>query len=72
MKEVQGYVSKHGVPKSRRSLKSLVAFGLFGNSEQDASQDLIDSLGFVYFDMHPQQINVRDKANGKIIAIIRR
>jgi hypothetical protein len=32
----------------------------------------IELLGHVYFQVHPQQVNIRDKANGKLIVSIRK
>ena len=70
-REVVRYLSKHGVPKSKRALKALIAIGT-GSIDGKVSQELIECLSNVNFEVHPQQINVRDKANGKIIASIRR
>lgn len=70
-REAVGYLLKNGVPKSRRALKALVAVGT-GKPDGEVSQELMDSLSFVNYEVHPQQINVRDKANGKIIASIRK
>jgi hypothetical protein len=71
-KEVARYLSKNGVPKSRRASKALFAVGTTGSPDGEVSQELMDCLTFVHFEVHPQQINVRDKANRKIIASIRR
>ncbi len=71
-REVVRYLSKNGVPKSRRASKTLIAIGVTGSLDGTVSQKLMDCLSYVYFEVHPQQINVRDKANGKIIASIRR
>ncbi len=70
-KEVSGYLSKNGVPKSRRSWKALIAVGAT-SIDGEVGQEQTDYLGDVRFEVHPQQINVRDKANGKIVASIRR
>jgi len=32
-------------------------------------QELVDRISFVIFVVHPRQINIRDKATGKIIAV---
>jgi len=71
-KEVVRYLSKNGVPKSRHASKVLIAIGVTGSPDGDVSQESMDCLSYVNFEVHPQQINVRDKANGKIIASIRR
>ena len=71
-REVVRYLSKSGVPKSRRTSKALIAVGTTGSRYGEVSQELMDCLSYVNFEVHPQQINVRDKANGKMIASIRR
>ena len=71
-REVVRYLSKNGVPKSRRASKGLIAIGTTGSLDGEVSQEMMDCLSYVNFEVHPQQINVRDKANGKIIASIRR
>jgi len=71
-REVVKDLSKNGVPKSRRALKALIAIGATGSLDGEISQELMDCLSYVNFEVHPQQINVRDKANGKIIVSIRR
>jgi hypothetical protein len=71
-REVVRYLSKNGVPKSRRASKALIAIGMTGSIDGDVSQELMNCLSYVNFEVHPQQINVRDKANGKIITSIRR
>lgn len=59
------YLKKNGIPKSRRDMKELVEL-----EYQNPDQDTVASVGFVYFQVHPQQINIRDKANGKLIVSI--
>ena len=71
-REVARYLSKNGVPKSKRASKALIAIGTTGSLDGKVSQELMDCLSYIYFEVHPQQINVRDKANGKIIASITR
>jgi len=68
--DVARALSKHGVPKDKKSLLALISMGTTDKST--INQDLVDSLGFVVFAVHPQQINVRDKQNGRIIAVISR
>jgi len=63
-------ISKNGVPKSRRAMEIMVSEGSIAKS--GVTQELIDLISFVNFAVHPQQINIRDKANGKIIAVIPR
>jgi hypothetical protein len=71
-REVIKHLSKNGVPKSRTASKALIAIGTTGSIDGKVSKESMDCLSHVIFEMHPQQINVRDKANGKIIASIRR
>ena len=65
-------ISKNGVPKSRKALEIMVSEGSVAKSGAGVTQQLIDRISFVNFSVHPQQINVRDKATGKIIAVIPR
>jgi len=65
-------ISKNGVPKTRKAMEAMISAGSMGKLASGVTQQLIDSLGFVVFAVHPQQINVRDNANGKIIAVINR
>ena len=70
-REVANHLAKNGVPKSRRATKALIVVGTTGSIDGEVSQEIIDSLSYVNFEVHPQQINIRDKANGKIITLIR-
>jgi len=66
-------ISKNGVPKSRKALEIMISEGTEVKSGVSTiTQKLIDCMNFVTFIVHPQQINIRDKANGKIIAVIAR
>ncbi|MGI0087015.1 MAG: hypothetical protein ACREBI_03520 [Nitrosotalea sp.] len=40
--------------------------------DSDEMKKAIELLGHVYFQVHPQQVNIRDKANGKLIVSIRK
>jgi hypothetical protein len=53
-------------------MEIMVSEGEAVKSGSPVTQELIDCIGNVAFAVHPQQINVRDKANGKIIATIAR
>ena len=63
--EVKKYLKKNGVPKSRRAMKALISA-----SYPDAGPEVVESLGHVHFDVHPQQINIRDKTDEKLIISI--
>lgn len=70
--EVTKYLCKEGVPKTKSAMSALMLAG--GYSKEDS---IIDSVSFkclngVLFAVHPQQINIRDKINGMIIASLHR
>jgi hypothetical protein len=64
---VDNFLKKNGIPKTRIALRSLAA--LEGGK---AGEEVVEILGHVYYQVHAQQINIRDKANGKMIVSIRR
>ncbi len=66
---VDDFLKKHGVPKSEQAMRSLVVMGL---GKSDVDKELTEILEHVYFQVHPQQINIRDKTNGKLIVSIRK
>ena len=68
--EIRRYLMKNGVPKSRRALKTLIAVGIGGSPDAEVTEEQVDQLGDVKFEVHPQQINVRDGVSGDIIAVI--
>jgi hypothetical protein len=71
--DVARIIMKNGVPKSRKALEIMASEGSGAKDGSSAvTQKLIDCLNFVIFIVHPQQINIRDKATGKIIAVIPR
>jgi hypothetical protein len=64
------HIKTHGVPKSRGAWRDLVASGSSEDLDSEKGLELIACLGEVVFMKHPQQINIMDKSNGEIIAII--
>jgi hypothetical protein len=64
------HLSTNGVPRNKQALRALVETGSAEGVLVD--QKRIDLIGFVTLEVHPQQINVRDKANHMIIATINR
>ncbi len=66
------YIQTKGVPKSKHAFRDMVASGTSEELDTANGQELIACLGRVVFAKHPQQINVMDKSNGKIIASITR
>ncbi|MDE1826647.1 MAG: hypothetical protein KGH99_04480 [Thaumarchaeota archaeon] len=45
---------------------------LFDKKDADNLDKAVELLGHVYFQVHPQQINIRDKSNGKLIVSIKK
>ena len=70
--EVTKFLCKEGVPKTKRAMSALILAG--GNSTEDSIADSIcfKCLNSVVFALHPQQINIRDKMTGMIIASVHR
>jgi len=66
---VDNFIKKHGVPKTRIAMQNLISLT---DGKSDVSKDVVELLGHVYFQVHSQQVNIRDKANGKIIVSIRK
>ncbi len=66
---VDNFIKKHGVPKTRISMQNLISLT---DGKSDVNKELVELLGHVYFQVHSQQVNIRDKANGKIIVSIRK
>ena len=66
------YIALNGVPKSIHAFRDMVASGVSGDLGSVKGLGLIACLGQVTFFKHPQQINIMDKSNGKIIATITR
>lgn len=67
-KEVAKFLLTHGVPRSKTAMLKL--FELDDRSS-DAKESL-DCLGGVTFVVHPQQVNIWDKSNRKMIISIPR
>jgi hypothetical protein len=65
--DVAKFLSKQGVPKSKKAMRELLSTG---NSKLD--QKSIDCLMQVSFAVHPQQINIRELTNLEMIVSIRR
>jgi hypothetical protein len=65
-------ISKHGIPRSKKAWETMISEDSIAKLGSGTTQARIDCVSFVSFTVHPQQINVRDKANGKVIAVISR
>jgi hypothetical protein len=70
--DVAKFLNKEGIPNSKRSMNAMMIAGGSGAVGSIVESSLFDCLNHVTFAKHPQQINIRDKANGMIIAVIRR
>ncbi len=70
--EVVKLISRDGVPKTKKAMTAVISAGTSGKPDSPVDPELFDCLGFVVFAVHPQQINIRDKTTGKIIAVIAR
>jgi hypothetical protein len=66
------YITTNGIPKSKRAFREMVTSGASEKLDSEKGRELIDCLGRVVFFKHPQQINVMDKSNLKMIASIPR
>jgi hypothetical protein len=64
------HIKAAGTPKTRGAFRDMVASGSSEDLDSKKGQELIACLGKVVFMKHPQQINVMDKSNGKIIVSI--
>ncbi len=69
-KEVAKYVRMNRLPRSVHAFKEMVALASSEDLESEKGRELIACLGEVTFTTHPQQINIMDKSNGKIIVTI--
>ncbi len=66
------YILANGIPRSRHAFRDMVASGTSIKLDSVKGLELIATLGNIVMTMHPQQINVMDRSNGKTIASIRR
>jgi hypothetical protein len=66
------YLALNGVPKSRIAFRAMVASGSTADPASKEGLSLNECLGQVTFSVHPQQINIMDKTNGRTIASITR
>ena len=65
--DVAKFLSKQGVPKNKKAMIELLSTG-----DSKVDPESVDCLSHVVFAVHPQQINIRDLANGEIIVSINR
>jgi hypothetical protein len=69
-KSLAKYLVLKGVPHSKHAFNDMVASGSSLDLKSKGGIALVTCLGEVAFFTHPQQINVMDKSNGKMIASI--
>ena len=69
---VAKYIMVNGRPRSKHAFRDMVAAGSSEDLDSEVGLALIACLGQVAFFAHPQQINIMDKTNGKIIASLTR
>lgn len=67
---VAKYIKAFGIPKTRGTFRDMVASGSSEDLDSEKGLELITCLGRVTFMKHPQQINIMDKSNGKMIVSI--
>lgn len=67
---VIGYIKGVGIPKRTGEFRNMVAAGSTVKLDSKEGTELIQTLGRVVFARHPQQINVTDDTNGKMIVSI--
>ena len=67
---VAKYIKAVGIPMTRGAFRGMVASGSSEALDSKKGLELIACLGKVVFMKHPQQINIMDKSNGKIIVSI--
>jgi len=68
--ETTRHIKTVGVPKRTGEFRAMVAAGSKVKLDSKEGADLIETLGRVVFAKHPQQINITDDTNGKMIASI--
>jgi hypothetical protein len=71
-KSLAKYIKVHGVPKTTGAFRDMVASGSSEDLGGVKGTELMSCLGQVTFFTHPQQVNIMDKGNGKLIAQIAR
>jgi hypothetical protein len=64
------YLKTVGIPKRTGEFKDMVASGSKVKLESKEGTELIETLRRVVFAKHPQQINITDDTNGKMIVSV--
>ena len=68
--ETVRYLKTVGVPKRTGEFRDMVAASSSVKLDSKEGKDLIETLGQVVFAKHPQQINVTDDTNGRMIVSV--
>ncbi|MDE1862553.1 MAG: hypothetical protein KGI33_06550 [Thaumarchaeota archaeon] len=66
---MDNFIKKHGVPRTRVAMRDLV---LLADGRAGADGEDVLVMSHVYFQVHPQQVNIRDKSNGRLVVSIRK
>jgi hypothetical protein len=69
---VAKYILANGRPRTSHAFSDMVASGSSENLTSKKGLALIACLGRVAFFTHPQQLNIMDQSNGKIIVSLKR
>jgi len=64
------YIKTVGIPKRTGEFRAMVATDTSVKIDSKEGIALIETLGRVVFAKHPQQINITDDTNGKMISSI--
>jgi hypothetical protein len=67
---VAKYIKANGVPASKHAFREMVASNSSESLEGKKGDERIACLNEVVFFKHPQQVNIMDKTNGQLIAVI--
>lgn len=68
--ETTRYIKNIGIPKLTGEFRAMVASGSTVKLDSKEGIDLVETLSRVVFARHPQQINITDDTNGKVISSI--
>ena len=71
-KSLAKYIKAYGAPRSRDAWTAMVASTSSEDLDSEKGVELIACLKQVTFFTHPQQVNIMDKRNGKMIVSIPR
>ena len=64
------YIKTVGIPKRTGEFRDMVASDKSVKVDSKEGKAMIETLGRVVFAKHPQQINITDDTNGKMISSI--